>query len=133
MSYYNQPDHELLDRRDEAAREMLIRLAGARTVSSAPRGSRGPVVENHDSKEGRWLAEAARRGLPAPDPETLAAGERTLRFIWRRHYVAVVMDEMDPPTLKAVEDLGFDVIRFDDPATWSAGFARLSAALGRTA
>ena len=133
MSYYNQPDHELLDRRDQVAREMLIRLAGARTVSSAPRGSRVPVAENHDSMEGRWLAEAARRGLPAPDQEPLAAGERKLRFVWRRHYVAAVVDEMDPPTLKAVEDLGFDVIRFDDPATLSAGFARLAAALGRTA
>ena len=27
MSYYNQPDHELLDRRDRAAREILLRLA----------------------------------------------------------------------------------------------------------
>src|SRR5262249_41400004 len=32
MSYYNQPDHEILDRRDEAARELLLRLARAHTV-----------------------------------------------------------------------------------------------------
>jgi hypothetical protein len=28
MSYYNQPDHELIDRRDEG-RAMLLRLAAA--------------------------------------------------------------------------------------------------------
>ena len=32
MSYYNQPDHESLDRRDENARAVLLRLAGARTA-----------------------------------------------------------------------------------------------------
>jgi hypothetical protein len=31
MSYYNQPDHELLDRRDPAVRELLLRLARAHT------------------------------------------------------------------------------------------------------
>jgi hypothetical protein len=133
MSYYNQPDHELLDRRDEAARDLLLRLAGSRTVSRAPRDSRMPAAGSDDSKEGRWLAEAARRGLSAHDAEPLAAGDRKLRFVWRRHYVAAVVDEMDPPTLKAVEDLGFEVIRFDDPEIWKTGFARLSAALGRTA
>jgi hypothetical protein len=31
MSYYNQPDHELIDRRDEGVRAMLLRLAAARS------------------------------------------------------------------------------------------------------
>src|SRR5262249_52393084 len=32
MSYFNQPDHELLDRRDAAARRILLRTARATTV-----------------------------------------------------------------------------------------------------
>jgi len=132
MSYYNQPDHELIDRRDEAARDLLLRLAGARTVSRAPRDSRIFTAGNDDSKEGRWLVEAARRGIPTHDPEPLLAGGTKLRFVWRRHYVAAMVDEIDSTTLKSVEDLGLDIVRFDDLATWSAGFARLSAALGRT-
>ena len=29
-----------------------------------------------------------------------------------------------------MEDLGFDVIQFKDPASWNAAFARLVSALG---
>ena len=32
MSYYNQPDHERLDRRDDKARELLLRISRARTT-----------------------------------------------------------------------------------------------------
>ena len=131
MSYYNQPDHEDLDRRDEDARTMLLRLARART---APCGSgTSPALDpaaGEDSRDGRWRAEASRRGLPAPDPEPLAVGERPVRHVWRRHYVAAVIDEADRPALPAMEDLGFEVVRFEDPAGWNAAFARLASALG---
>lgn len=133
MSYYNQPDHESLDRRDEAAREMLLRLA--RSHSSAreqwPPQAPGPV-EDDGSREGRWLAEASRRGIPAPDPEPLMAGDRSVRRIWRKHYVAAVIDEADSPAVQAMEDLGLEVIRFESPEGWSTSFARLASALGRT-
>ena len=130
MSYYNQPDHEDLDRRDEDARAMLLRLAGARTV---PRESRPPkastLVAGEDSRETRWRAEASRRGIPVPDPKPLVAGERSVPCVWRKHYVAAVIDRADHPALQPMEDLGFEVIQFEDPAGWSAAFARLAAAL----
>ena len=131
MSYYNQPDHEALDRRDEAARAMLLRLARART---APRESRPPPAPGpaagEDSLEERWGAEALRRDIPAPDPEPLAVGGRPLRRVWRRHYVAAVVEEADRAALPALDDLGFEVVRFEDPAGWNAAFARLASALG---
>lgn len=132
MSYYNQPDHESLDRRNEAAREMLLRLARAHTMAREARPSQalGPI-EGDDSREGRWLAEASKRGIPSPDPEPLVAGDRSVRRVWRKHYVAALIDEADCPAVQAMEDLGFDVVHFEDPVGWSAAFARLSSALGR--
>ena len=131
MSYYNQPDHELLDRRDEDARAMLLRLARARTAARDNQPSHPPGrVDGEDSRERRWLAEASRRGIPAPDPEPLVAGERSVRCVWRRHYVAAVIDEADRPALQSMENLGFEVIQFEDPAGWRAAFARLASALG---
>ena len=129
MSYYNQPDHEALDRRDEGARAMLLRLARA---STAPRENPPPpgAAGGEDSIEERWRAEALRRGLPAPDPEPLAAGGRSVRCVWRKHYVAAVLDEADGAALPALEDLGFEVVRFEEPAGWRAAFARLASALG---
>ena len=139
MSYYNQPDHESLDRRDEDARTMLLRLARARTARS-PRtqpiaatltGAAGEFLAAVTvSREERWFAEAARRGFTAPDPEPFVAGARSVRCVWRKHYVAAVIDEADRPALQPMEDLGFEVIRFEDPVSWNAAFARLASALG---
>ena len=132
MSYYNQPDHELLDRRDENARTVLLRLARARTAARDDQPSHPPgSVGGEDSRESRWRAEAARRGIPAPDPEPLNAGDRSMRCVWRQHYVAAVIDEADRPALQPLEDLGFEVVRFEDPAGWRAAFARLASALGQ--
>ena len=132
MSYYNQPDHEKLDRRDEDARAMLLRLARARTVPYEDRPSQAPdPADADDSLEGRWRAEVSRRGIPAPDPKPLAAGDRSVRFVWRTHYVAALIDEADRPALQPLQDLGFEVIEFESPEGWRAAFARLASALGR--
>ena len=144
MSYYNQPDHESLDRRDEDARAMLLRLARARTVTvrARPRVVDLPPVDvalggldatatlSTVSVEERWREEATRRGIPAPDPKPLVAGERTVRCVWRGHYVAAIIDEADLPALRPMEDLGFEVVRFEDPTGWRAAFAKLASALG---
>ena len=131
MSYYNQPDHEGLDRRDEDARTMLLRLARARTVSPVDRPSRASgTAVGRSSREGVWHAEASRRGIPAPDAMPFLAGERSVRWVWRKHYVAAVIDEADLSALQPLEDLGFEVVRFEDPAGWNAAFARLASALG---
>ena len=53
-----------------------------------------------------------------------------MRCVWRKHYVAALIDETDRPALQPLEDLGFEVIQFEDPESWRAAFARLAAALG---
>ena len=132
MSYYNQPDHELLDRRDDDARTLLLRLARAQMAPREdPPSTVGGSPDGDDSRAGRWLAEAARRGIPAPDPEPLAAGDRYLRCVWRRHYVAALIEEADRPAVQGLEDLGFEVVPFEDPKDWRAAFARLASALGQ--
>ena len=137
MSYYNQPDHESLDRRDEDARAMLLRLAQARTRTVPGRRFSQTLPEfitvSEDftvSAKDRWREEAARRGIPEPDAEPLVAGERSVRRVWRRHYVAALVDEADRPALQPLEELGFEVIQFEHPDDWRAAFARLASALG---
>ena len=135
MSYYNQPDHESLDRRDEDARAMLLRLARARTAGTQPiasivTGVPGEYFANvTKSSVDRWRAEAQRRGIPAHDPKPLVAGEHSVHRVWRKHYVAALVDETDLPALQPLEDLGFEVIQFEDSADWRAAFARLASAL----
>ena len=132
MSYYNQPDHELLDRRDPDARTMLLRLANARTVAREEQPAGAFYAVNGDQPaEGRWLAEASRRGIPAPDSKPLAADGWSVPWVWRRHYVAAVFGETEAPVRQAMEEFGFEVVRFDAPEGWNAAFARLASALGQ--
>ena len=113
MSYYNQPDHESLDRRDENARVMLLRWRGRARCRGRPAGI----------SRARWCFHghrATRRGIPAPDPKPLISGERSVRRIWRKHYVAAIVDEADRPAVQSLEDLGFEVVQFEDPEDWTS-------------
>ena len=69
MSYYNQPDHESLDRRDEDARAMLLRLARARTV---PRRAHPQPVEIHPWQGRAWWSHQDRRHLVEGGPHRVA-------------------------------------------------------------
>jgi superfamily II DNA/RNA helicase len=129
MSYYNQPDHELIDRRDEGVRSILLRLASARAQLAVTTPS---TVGPDSGSAGEWTTEAAALGVPPWDAEPLVVGETTLPFVWRRHYV-VALDHASAEVLAQLDDLGFEVIRFGTRSTWPAAFERLARVLGRTA
>jgi hypothetical protein len=130
MSYYNQPDHEIIDRRDPAAREILLRL-GHSTARCIHDNSQVDILPPSDSTKALWFAEAARRGLPAVDPVPMGDNGHEVSLVWRRYYVAAALDEIEIANAKNLEELGFEVVPFCDPATWDEAFARLADALGR--
>ncbi len=157
LSYYNQPDHELIDRRDEQARSLLLRLAKAQTNELLPSGRARTVVQvipapkaQDDAKDDakdqtrnedgslhtRFLRAVDARKLPPPDPEAWIDDALRLPWIWRSHYVAAVPPEVPAAVVQRLEDKGFEVVRFpadDTDTTWSAALARLGQALGRSA
>lgn len=135
MSYYNQPDHELIDRRDTAARDLLLRLARSTTapLRAASSGSDSTRTMGFDPMLARWRELAAGHGIPEPDPQPLSHAGVTVQFVWRAHYVAAVLSQIADGAVAAIEDLGFEVIGFDgDESTWTERFTRLSSLLGRT-
>jgi Lhr-like helicase len=132
MSYYNQPDHELIDRRDERARALLLRLArSVTTLLDAPvsRRSNRPVAEPAVS---RWTAMARGRELPDADAEPLKVGEARVSLAWRSHYVAAMLEELPAAVVSALQDKGFELVLFGpDETTWDDSWSRLAKALGR--
>jgi ribosomal protein L37E len=140
MSYFNQPDHELLDRRDVDARALLLRLARATThvrpslVPPAPGQVILPIGPPGDTPLARWKLEALRRQLPEPDAKPYGDGEVQVPLVWREHYVAAFLGAPPAPLATKLEEVqGFVVISFqDDEAAWPEAFARLEAALGRS-
>ena len=136
MSYYNQPDHELLDRRDEHARELLLRLARSRLVGlSTPGPSRDAGTEAPQPADGPlagWLAFAAARELPAPDREPLTVDGQALPLTWRAHYVVAVLEPPDARLAAQLEDKGFEVVVLGgDEAAWPTRADTLARLLGR--
>jgi hypothetical protein len=137
MSYFNQPDHELIDRRNDEVRTLLLRLARSTTTGLDPSSrARSNTEEQTPPTRGaalaRWLEQARLRELPSPDAEPLTLNESRIPLVWREHYVAALLDEEVATMKSALEGRGFEVLVFATPeAEWPTSFTRLAAALGR--
>lgn len=138
MSYYNQPDHELLDRRDEAARTLLLRLARSQTIgleNTAPANAGIPAsAATISTPLSNWLALARSRNLPSPDAEPLAVAGQSLPLVWRDHYVAAVFEPPNAAVAAALASKGFEcAVLGADASAWNTSFASLAQLLGRPA
>jgi len=74
LSYFNQPDHEQIDRQDVKALDLLIRLMNSRSASASSSASCASELRN----------------CPAPDADPLVIGNVTIQLIWRKSRVAAV-------------------------------------------
>ncbi len=120
LSYYNQPDHEAIDRGDPQALQLLIDLARGRIV---------PIAEAQASDgEDSWSDSFARHGTPEPDRKTLTLAGIQFPFAWRNHYVAAKPGSIPDAARSAADDRGW--ILFELPTDPSMGLPdRLIAAL----
>jgi Lhr-like helicase len=106
LSYYNQPDHELIDRTDDDVRRVLLRLA---------RGEVAPIRPSTGAGEASAWAEALSRwGLPLPDAEPLSVDGAVLPLAWRAHLAAAAFEPVGDDTRGALGALGFAVITVPD-------------------
>ncbi|MBI3273374.1 MAG: DEAD/DEAH box helicase [Planctomycetes bacterium] len=135
MSYGNQRDHKLLDRR--AVRDMLLALASA-TVESAPTAApRGEHVEVLSRQAGsdlerRWLRFLNEKGYRLPSRAQVLIGACRTRpdFVYDEAQAAIYIDgpvhryperaARDAAQTEALADLGYTVIRFSDEEDWAA-------------
>jgi hypothetical protein len=126
MSYFNQPDHTLLDRRLPEVRDFLFRLA--RGTVTAPRpGATTPARSDGSS----WLDFALARGVPPPDAEPL-----TMRGATCPGCGAITTSPRcrwpPRPSVLALEDLGFAMVYVPrDADDWPTVTARILQLLGR--
>lgn len=132
MSYYNQPDHEIIDRRDRKVKELLWRLARSTVERRAVRPSERPA-QRPSAPPGsnpvlvRWHELAKARELPAPDREPLVEGEARLPLVWRAQYVVAAFGGVPAALVGKLVDRGFEVIMFEnDESTWAGSFERLA-------
>lgn len=144
LSYYNQRDHERLDRRE--IRDALMALAGS-TVAIAPGDTSridavGELLARCDSElERRFVRELDARGLRLPDDSQVRIGNETrVDFLYREANVAVFVDgphhdeggqsSKDREIDAALDDRGYLVVRFHHAADWGEIFAREKSTFG---
>ncbi|MFB1484100.1 DEAD/DEAH box helicase [Corallococcus sp. RDP092CA] len=137
MSYFNQPDHEQLDRRDEDARALLLRLARGRLEGLAAPVTRRPAEPPPISANGdlasAWCTYARGRELPSPDSEPLVIDGQAVALVWRGHYVAAIFTESSDLSSK-LENKGFEVVVLgESEAVWAGPTSTLAKLLGRPA
>ena len=136
MSYYNQPDHELLDRRETETQELLLRLCRAETRLEQRRASRHPGVRASapatDSSFSDFVVLLRDREIPAPDENPLTVDGVSLPLVWRAHYVAAGFDVVAPQVVTKLQDKGFEVMALGTTRSeWLASLGKLGRALGR--
>jgi hypothetical protein len=101
LSYYNQPDHELIDRTDKKVLTALLRLARGEVVPAKPEAGK--------AANGGWTEALARWGLPAPDPSPLTMEGIEIPLAWRDYLVAAATGEIYEKIRMAAEEQGYTV------------------------
>ena len=129
LSYYNQPDHQRIDRRNEAMLELLCRLTRAErkelTVTSATRDSYEEMMNACTSSlEKEWLGFLQAQDYYLPDraqpylstyatrPDFAYSHSQTLIYIDGPIHEEQVRESADAEINQRLRDAGFTVVRF---------------------
>lgn len=105
LSYYNQTDHEKIDRRDPDALDVLKRML--RSERDAPVSV--AVLSTGDDP---WLTALARWEAPAPSPE--AIGDSAYPLCWPDLMVMAVAGAAPPDLASRCAELGRDLIELPE-------------------
>ena len=105
LSYYNQPDHELINRRDQGALRTLLRLARATTTTALTCDD--PA---EDPDERRWREAIAAWRLPRPDAAALKIAGQALPLVWRAHLIAASWSDITADCREAADAAGYAVL-----------------------
>ena len=118
LSYYNQPDHELIDRTSDEAKQLLVDLARGQVVfASASSGA---------ASESGWLSAFKGAGIAAPDANGVGFAGQDVIFVWRDHYVGASPGSLAPATREAAEAKGWTLFELPQSPAQGAPAAMIS-------
>lgn len=109
LSYYNQPDHDRIDRTDPQALAFLVDMAGGTLDRELAAG--------RSARSGGWMERFRAAGLPDPDPEVIKMGSTMIEHVWRSHYCAATAGAVSDADRAAATAKGWALHALpDDPA-----------------
>jgi hypothetical protein len=113
LSYYNQTDHELIDRASPEVLRLLIEIAGGSLVREAPQGP------SAGGDGGDWLPVIEAAGLRKPAGKAMRFAGTEFPLVWPDHFVAARTGTVTDAERQAAEDQGW--MLFGLPANPAAG------------
>ena len=111
LSYFNQPDHELIDRSSPEVVQLLIDLA--RGMISL--GAKQPL----ETAASRWPEVFTASGIPPIDAKSAYFGDLEFEFVWRTFAVAATTKEITADIEADAANKGWVVVEL--PSDCSAG------------
>lgn len=111
LSYFNQPDHEQIDRSSGEVTQLLVDLARGRTV-----------LEKRVTRESTlspWLKAFEEAGLPAVDTMGISFAGTEAEFAWRGHFVAATTQPISSGVASDAANKGWELLEL--PASSEAG------------
>lgn len=140
LSYYNQPDHPLIDRKDKEADGLVLDMLCRLTTAQTRQGTQGRAPDQHSAELSRvsgssleqaWLAYVEAHGHRKPDrgQHTIATAQTCADFFYDDYQLAVFIDgpHHDSESQKAKDaeinrrlgEQGYLVVRFPkDTSAW---------------
>jgi ATP-dependent helicase YprA (DUF1998 family)/very-short-patch-repair endonuclease len=136
LSYYNQPEHRLIDRRDDTVKELLCRLSratGVRLDRTETTAQSYEELRNACSSvlERSWLEQLRTGGYRLPDraqpylaefgtcPDFAYDDSQVVVYIDGPHHAADDRKQLDERITQRLEDAGLTVVRFPaDQSQW---------------
>ena len=132
LSYYNQTDHELIDRRDAAVRDVLVRLSRIESTLLAPPADETPLLPDTELSlwEAKWREAFAEQVPGGPQPlRSEVAGHVLLQ--WPDELIALVLPDTPREIAESWTEKGYDLARFSaDVSTWPVSYRKLARLLG---
>jgi hypothetical protein len=132
FSYYNQPDHNYINRRDPDTLRLLVALANAQVVKVQSTTATPVVANGADDKLQAWLETLASQGLQSPDATAVAVhnGAATAAAQYKGARTLVFLEQISAEVRDALIDKGWQLLDFSDPEQWSALFSQHTAIFG---
>ena len=100
LSYYNQPDHQFIDRTNLAVHGVLLRMACAAVSLPQAGGGDGSA----------WCQAFAEWGLPTPDATPVTLGGIVVSFAWRSLLAAAGPAAAVSPAKEAADANGYTLV-----------------------
>lgn len=125
LSYFNQPDHEHINRRNADALKLLVALANAQVQPVTNSPATVAATTSEDELLDIWLSELRQAGARQPDAVNVPVnnGAAIAAAQYKASRALVFLSAVDEQTASVLQDKGWQVLDFSDASRWPQQFA----------